>query len=379
MLLKYGARNYYCFREGIEISLKLGNKSPEAISRGKSVSNLLCIKGSNGAGKTNVLKILSFLKEFCCNSFSTKPEQDIWIHSFFNNDEPIDLFCDFILSGVEYHYELSLTSKKVLSEILSRKVNRQSTVFVRKDNNLTNCIEEFSDLKKVINRKNASLISTAHQYEIKSIIPIYQFFNSFIVNVQWLGLKDFSSDYKIISKYYNDNPKILDTARSIIKEFDLGIVQIEMNKLKDADASEYYYPLFEHDAKVKLNKLTYYDESRGTQTLFLTLPYYLYAINMGGILVMDEFDTDYHPHMLKKLVSYFDDEKFNVNNAQMIFSTHNTEIIDYMGKYRTVFINKDSSESYGYRLDEIPGDIIRNDRSITPVYNSGRIGGVPRI
>ena len=94
---------------------------------------------------------------------------------------------------------------------------------------------------------------------------------------------------------------------------------------------------------------------------------------------MDEFDTDFHPHMLKKIVSYFDDEKLNVHNAQMLFSTHNTNILEYLGKYRTVLINKESSESYGYRLDEIPGDIIRNDRPIAPVYNSGKIGGVPRL
>ena len=94
---------------------------------------------------------------------------------------------------------------------------------------------------------------------------------------------------------------------------------------------------------------------------------------------MDEFDTDFHPAILPKIVSLFDNEKFNLRNSQMIFSTHNTDILEYMGKYRTVIINKESSESYGYRLDEIPGDIIRNDRLIAPVYRSGKIGGVPKL
>ncbi|KKK80146.1 hypothetical protein LCGC14_2826400, partial [marine sediment metagenome] len=147
----------------------------------------------------------------------------------------------------------------------------------------------------------------------------------------------------------------------------------------EADDVEYYFPVFEHDVRIKENKLTYHYQSLGTQTLFRSMPYYLYALSNGGVLVMDEFDTDFHPHMLKKIVSYFDDEKLNAKNAQMLFSTHNTDILEYMGKYRTVFVNKESSESYGYRLDEIPGDIIRNDRLIAPVYNSGKIGGVPRI
>jgi len=50
-----------------------------------------------------------------------------------------------------------------------------------------------------------------------------------------------------------------------------------------------------------------------------------------------------------------------------------------MGKYRTFLVNKTDNESFGYRLDEIPGEMLRNDRSITPIYNAGKIGGIPRI
>lgn len=379
MILKYGARNFCCFKEGIEISLELGNKCPETISRGNSVSNLLCVKGPNGSGKTNALKILAFLKYFCCDSFNNKPEDRMNIDSFFFNDDPIDLLCDFVFNDTQYHYELSLTSSEVISERLSRKVGRLSPVFVREGNKLTYCIKEFADLRKVKLRTNASLISSAHQYEITRLLPVYHFFGSFIVNVASSGRIDFSSDYRQISKYYKNNPKVLKATVKIIKEFNLGISDISIRRLKQEDDVEYYFPIFEHDAKAKNSTLTYYSQSLGTQTLFRTMPYYLFALNTGGILVMDEFDTDFHPHMLKKIVSYFDDEKSNVKNAQMLFSTHNTDILEYMGKYRTVFVNKESSESYAYRLDEIPGDIIRNDRLIAPVYNSGKIGGVPRI
>ena len=379
MLLKYGARNFYCFKEGIEISLELGDKCPKTISKGKPVSNLLCIKGANGSGKTNVLKILSFLSEFCCNSFNIKPEDKIIIDSFFTNDEPIDLFCDFIFNDTQYHYELSLTSGEVISEKLSRKVGRLTPVFVRKGNKLTYCIKEFRGLRQIKQRTNASLISSAHQYEVKELLSIYQFFNSITVNVKSFGRIDFSSNYRKISEYYENNPQVFKAAVKIIKEFDLGISDIKIVDTTDEDGNKYYYPVFYHDANIKNNWLTYHSQSLGTQTLFRSMPYYLYALGIGGILVMDEFDTDFHPHMLKKIVSYFDDEKLNVNNAQMLFSTHNTNILEYMGKYRTVFVNKESSESYGYRLDEIPGDIIRNDRPIAPVYNSGKIGGVPRI
>jgi len=379
MLLKFGARNFYCFKEGIEISLELGANCPDAISKGKSVANLLCVKGANGSGKTNVLKILAFLSNFCCNSFNRKPEDDILVDSFFMNNDPIDLFCDFVFDDIQYRYELCLNNKNVVSEKVFRKVNRFSPVFERKGNNLTRCIKELGELRRIKQRTNASLISTAHQYEIMGLLPVYQFFDSIISNVAWVGKIEFSSDFKFISEYYKNHSEVFKAAIKIIRESDLGISNIKIEELKEENGNKYYFPVFEHDTETKQKWLLFHSQSLGTQILFRTIPYYIYTLNNGGILVMDEFDTDFHPHILPKIVSYFDNEKINKKNGQMVFSTHNTNILEYMGKYRTVLLNKESSESYGYRLDEIPGDIIRNDRLITPIYNSGKIGGVPRI
>jgi len=381
MLLKFGARNFYSFREGIEISFELGPKCPESISRKKSVSNLLCVKGANGSGKTNALRVLSFLRNFCRDSFNNKPEDKFLIDSYFFNSDPIDLFVDFISNGTQYHYEVCLIAEKVISEKLSRRVSRLSPVFERKANKLTYCIKEFNELRKVKLRTNASLISSAHQYEIKELFPVYGFFNSITANIGIYGRIDFSSDYQQISDYYKKHPDILKSAIALLKSIDLGITDIKIRSLKKEDGEKYYYPIFVHDADLPSprNYLTYHSQSLGTQILYRTIPYYLYALRIGGVLVMDEFDTDFHPHILKSLVSIFDNEKLNIKNAQVLFSTHNTDILEYMSKYRTFLINKESSESYGYRLDEIPGDIIRNDRPIVPVYNSGKIGGVPRI
>ncbi|MNP67524.1 hypothetical protein D3C76_1633680 [compost metagenome] len=79
------------------------------------------------------------------------------------------------------------------------------------------------------------------------------------------------------------------------------------------------------------------------------------------------------------MLDLFIDEETNPDNAQLIFTSHNLEIMDYLGKYRTYLVAKEDSESYCYRLDEIPGDIIRNDRSISTLYRDGKLGGVPKI
>jgi AAA15 family ATPase/GTPase len=379
MLLKFGAKNFYSFKEGVEISLNLGASCPKSVSKGNKISNLLCVKGANGSGKSNLLKIVSFMRSFCCDSFTIKPDEVILIDAFFLNSLPIEFYCDFTSMGAQYRYEASLTQKKVVLEKVSRKKKRLTPIFTRENNKIVQCIEEFSELTKIKQRNNVSIISAAHQYEIEAIKPIYEFFTNVRSNVAWSGPVPFSADYKVISKFYKESPEFFASAREFIKNCDLGIADITIKKLKDEKGELYYFPIFIHDTKNENNRLGFHYQSLGTKTLYRSFPYYIIALNWGGVLVMDEFDTDFHPHLLSKIVNLFEDKKINKKNAQLIFSTHNTEIIDNMSKYRTVLVNKEESESYAYRLDEIPGDLIRNDRLIAPVYNSGKIGGVPRI
>jgi AAA15 family ATPase/GTPase len=151
------------------------------------------------------------------------------------------------------------------------------------------------------------------------------------------------------------------------------------NDLRIENDKTYYFPIFEHDTNASKNTLTYFEQSSGTQELFSILPYYEFVLRTGGVLALDEFDVNLHPHILPLLLELFDNKESNPLNAQMIFTTHHERIIDSMGKYRTVLVNKEKCESFAYRLDEIPGDILRNDRAISPIYNSGKIGGVPRV
>lgn len=380
MLLNFGAQNFFCFREGVNVSLELDGKCPAEISKNKKVSNVLCIKGANGSGKTNILKILSFIREFCCDSWGRKPEDDILITSFFNNDHPINIYCEFLIKDITYLYEVKLTDKKIISESLSRKKNRYTEMFKRSGDRIVSSIKEFSNLEKIKLRTNASIFSTANQYEIVNMKKFYNFFNSIYTNVGWSGRKTFSPNISILSEIYKNSAPIFNELIKFLKNSDLGIDKVEIRTRKDEKDETIYFPIFYHTAQnVKHNYLTYWEQSSGTKTIFETFPYYFNAIANGGILALDELDKDLHPHILPKFIDYFLDDDKNPNNAQLVFTAHNTEIIDKISKYRTYLVNKENSESFGYRLDEISGDLLRNDRSIATIYDKGKLGGVPLL
>jgi AAA15 family ATPase/GTPase len=379
MILEYGVKNFCCFKEWIDISFKVSANCPDLICHDKPVTNILCVKGANGSGKTNALKALSFLVEFCKNSFSYKPDAKIPLETFFYNVDPTEFFLEFVSNDITYRYELVLSEKEIISETFYRKHARFTKIVERKGIKLVKCAKDYKELEVVKLRSNASLISTAHQYEISVFNPIYDFFNKIVTNVNFFGHLGENIEVEKASEFYHDHNYIFEFVKELILKFDSGIRDIELKTTERDDGVTEYSPLFSYDIEDKKKYLTYLSQSSGTKSLYLQLASYKAVLDAGGVLVLDEFDTKLHPHILPILLKIFTDIKSNKDKAQLIFSTHNAEILDILGKYRTYLINKEDNESYGYRLDEIPGDIIRNDRPLMPIYNSGKIGGVPKI
>jgi hypothetical protein len=377
MLLNYSFQNYFCFKEGAEVSFELSESCPISVSSNKSYTSIICVKGANSSGKTNLLKALSFLSQFCSDSFRAyKPDDAIMFLTYFGNKEPTRFNIEFEFNYVRYKYELILTNEKVISEILFRKKVRYSKVIERKENKLLTCSNDYEELKNIKLRSNASILSIANHMDIKSLADVNFFFSSIYSNIQVQGRADFIPELSLISKHYYENKKQFEFVKSLIIKVDNDIQDITIVKNENTDE---YYPIFYYDIGGKRKSLLFFVQSSGTKSLYYNLIWYKFILDAGGILILDEFDINLHPLILPNLIELFLNKESNKYDAQLLFSTHNTGILDFLGKYRTYLVNKESNESYCYRLDEIPGDILRNDRKISTIYKSGKIGGIPRI
>lgn len=381
MIKKFGVRNFTCFNEGIEIDFTFDKKVPNHVSRGSDFTTVLGVKGANGSGKTNILKAISFLNEFCCRSADTDKDKDISLNPYRGSSKPTDFYTVFNNEGIEYCYELSLDRNKVFSEKLYRKDKRKTLILHREGNEIVQASEDLKEIQTIRLRSNASVISMWKKFEFKSpmldLMGVYTFFLSTITNVSQLGYLDFQPDLSKISESYLKDKKIFEFLKRIIITADSGIKDIEIEVRQDHEGNEVHLPYFVHNHDSGDFRLTFYDESSGTQTLYKKIFQYWVALDIGAILALDEFDIHLHALVLPKILELFLDPEINTKNAQFIFTAHNTEIIDQLGKYRTILVNKENNESYCYRLDEIPGSMIRNDRPISPIYLKGKIGGVP--
>jgi uncharacterized protein len=70
------------------------------------------------------------------------------------------------------------------------------------------------------------------------------------------------------------------------------------------------------------------EESDGTQKLYRLAGLVMHILEMGFLLVIDELDASLHPLMSRAIVQLFNSSKTNPNNAQLIFTTHDTNLLD---------------------------------------------------
>lgn len=377
MLLEFGGYNFTSFKEGFSISMRLGAGCPKDISKGKEHANLLAIKGANASGKTTVLKAISFLCHFSTSSFNYKPDATIPVDSYFNNKKDTDFYAIFEENGKEYQYDLTLNEKEVVKEVLS--INGKEVV-IRDKNVLKVLHKDFNELKIIKKiRDNASFISIANQYDLSCMQVVYSLFSNAFSNVAYDGLRNEMIDYRLVSKHYHENEELLEFTKNILQKADTGIENIVIIEQENDETREItHYPVFTYMIDEEELPLVYDHQSSGVKALYKYLAAYKSALDEGGLLILDELDINLHPDLLEAIISLFDDSDINKYNAQLIFTTHNEKIMDKLKKYRLVFVNKENNESYLYRLDET-GEVIRNDRSIMPLYNSGSLGGKPKL
>ncbi len=388
MIKKFGFRNFYSFKEGVEINFS-GKDTAIDDTDLTSISKVLGIKGANGSGKTNILKAITFLYCFCSKRMATtsgsnkkNSEIDLPFANFMDNDEITEFYIEFIRNETTYYYELDIKRSGIVREEIRRKHKKEVVCLVRENNKITNCLKEFSELKNLKLKSDQSIISVTDDFDFNTEMPDIETMNwnftRILFNVGYNGYRNIENEnYFDVSEFYYNNQDAFEFTKKIIESVDDGISNITIEETTDSETGDtIYYPLFLHSDGVTDFSIGLSHESMGTKALFVILHKYWLTIKDGSLLVLDEFDTHLHAMILPEILELFTNSKINKNNAQLIITAHNTEIIDSLGRYRAVLVNKDNNESYCFRLDDV--SLLRNDRPISPLYNKGKIGGVPK-
>jgi AAA15 family ATPase/GTPase len=134
------------------------------------------------------------------------------------------------------------------------------------------------------------------------------------------------------------------------------------------------------DGKKRAVKFTFEVESRGTRRLFSLIGPWLHALSNGKTLIVDELDVKLHHLLSVFLIKLFHDPTQNRKNAQLIFATHNVNLLDQkLFRRDQIWFTEKNPETNATDLYSLAEFSPRKDTKIQKGYLTGRYGAIPVI
>lgn len=402
MIHSFSCKNFYSFGDETTLDFSVNNNAPQnngyfLAESGVRLSKVETVIGPNASGKTNLLKVLPFLKYLIVGSFNAKPESLIPMQPFaFNGTKglPTELSAVFEIDGKVYTYSFELTKQMILKEELkltSFAKEKKSTkkIFTRSWDKETNQYKFEGDNFELpkgfehLLRANASVIGTAarlNHTESKSIAKYWDQIETNVDEAGWMGdnmFADATSRLIETFDFFSDNEALKKEAEKLLCRFDLGLSGFEIKKEKKENGMSMNVRAA-HLFNGEKQHLPVQYESSGTKQLFVLLKNILVALERGSLVVVDEFDVNLHPEMVIALHDLFIQPETNPKNAQLLLSTHSHLLLSKLDKYQIFLVEKnENGASEGWRLDEMSD--VRSDENYYSKYIAGAYGAVPKI
>ena len=416
MLLNITIENFRSIKEPITLDMEAMGQVSELKDNlvAKSKNKLLksaVIYGANGSGKTNIIKALVFVIIFVRHSIN-RQEGDIikgitpFMLSADNESKPSFFELEFLIDETKFRYGFEVCSNKVNAEwlfYLPKGRRKDIELFSREEQSIEVQKNKFSEGLKLEDkvRTNSLFLSVCAQFNGEISKKIINFFNRVEV---------VSSDLSRIDRNFTPNfikdSNNYQTAISALQQADFGIENIIeeepfATKLPNNIPADFPDALKD---KLKLTKVLFSErkrynvdgeevgtakllfddaESAGTQKYFYLFGRIQDTLQKGNVLCMDELDTSLHPKLTFNIIRMFHDKEINKNGAQLIFTTHDTNLLssELFRRDQIYFTEKNNkAETDLYSLAEFKFDdnsTVRKDANYEKNYLKGRYGAIP--
>lgn len=193
---------------------------------------------------------------------------------------------------------------------------------------------------------------------------------------------DNNLNQKISINILKNNTSVYVLFEKLLKEFDPCLIRLDIKEdVKTTGEKTYNISGVHRDIKTKKEKMIPLSlESSGTIKMFDVLPSILINLEVGGILCFDELDTKLHPLLFRRIVNMYKDKNINKNNAQIIYTSHSTVLLNSkeLRRDEIYFVEKNNlGISTLYSLSEFRN--IRIDSDYEKRYLTGEFGAIPFI
>lgn len=356
----------------------------------------VAIYGANASGKSNIIKAIraSVQMIFESHNYNENTVFGFTPFKFGSLEKPSRFMIRFLIDGIEYEYSFSMTKLEIITEELYYYPHgRRSLVFAR-DERKGPDKKDIYEFRQVISRpmdvatntsKKTLFVSRASQMDRKIAKEVFQYFmERFILN--YFGYNSYSIE-TLLNQNKDSLLKVLNVADSDIidiqsqrelKPLTMATYDLQNNQIVSRDEIQ----------KMQLKITTFHrnnpeipfdfatEESQGTQALFYMMLTIMNIIKENKVLLIDEIDTSLHNKLVEYIIGLFHQSE----SAQLIYTTHNTYLLDTdkLRKDQVYFVNKrldGSSELYS--LFDFKD--FRENMDLEKAYMQGRFDAIPYI
>jgi len=402
MLIGFSVGNYKSFKETVTLSMVASSITEEdkeldennlfPINDKLSLLKSAAIYGANASGKSNLVAAINFMKWFVLNSSKeTQVSDAIDIEAFRlstqTEKEPSFFEIVFILEDKTFRYGFEVNAREVVSEWLFQADDSEEKMLFERDfDNYNYLLDDFQEGQGISEktRSNALFISVVAQFNGKISGKILLWFSKTLQLIS--GLQDTQYRKETLESFENDRHR--HDIIEFIKKLDLGIADIQIKKYYSQKTAR--FGIYEvgvktvhrkYDADGKQTAIELFDiethESEGTNKLFALAGLLLDTLRTGKILLIDELDARLHPLITRELICLFNSNETNPHNAQLIFTTHDTNLLTSktLRKDQIWFTEKDNKGATDlYSLVEYK---VGKNASFERDYIMGKYGAIP--
>ncbi|NRD51017.1 AAA family ATPase [Corallococcus exiguus] len=422
MLVEFRVENHRSVRDEQVLTMEEGRVGGAEDARPRSVAGhstrllpVAALYGANASGKSNVLGGLAFMRHAVMRSHRMwPPEGGVPRDSFAwgsKASEPSLFEVTLLIDGVRYQYGFVANDERFLEEWLyAWPQGRKQTWFEREGDAFKfgeHLQGEFRVVEQVT-RPNALFLSAAVQHRFEQLTPLYTHFRSLqLINISsssypraatefpelWLSrfAKTSSPDLSgqlTLLEMPEANPDEFDAFRELLRAADVGIVDVKVTKEENDESPPLrgrrprrLRILVKHQSASEDAWLPLEEESKGTLTLFNLAPAVLDVLWTGGILVVDELEASLHPLLGLHIVQQFNDPVRNPRNAQLLFTTHDTNLLGTtLGepalRRDQIWLTEKDKEGAS-RIYPLTDYKPRKEENLERGYLQGRYGAIP--